>query len=230
MKADILKNRPEVSDEVLKLLADLDVATVHEAMGRQGAMNHNIRPVNNKMKMCGRALTVKCHSGDNLMLIKAVNMANPGDVIIADMGPIVDNGPFGEVLAVECMVKKVRGLVISCAIRDSEAIINMGFPVFSAGISVMGTSKAAKGTINHPVVVGGVIVEPGDLILGDRDGIVTVPYKEAKQIIKAAEKRRDSEKGIMERLKKGESLFHIYGYQAVLDQLNITEEQEEVYE
>lgn len=224
MNPDVIKTRPMVDGGVLDRLAKLDVATVHEAMGKKGAMTHDIRPVDDKMKLCGRALTVKCHPGDNIMLIKAVSMAKSGDVIVADMGNIIDNGPFGEVLAVDCVSHGCAGLVVSCSVRDSEALVDMNFPVFSAGISVFGTSKATKGTVNHPVVVGGVLVNPGDIILGDRDGVVVIPFDEAEKTIEAANKRRNSEAAVMERLRNGESLFDIYHYQKVFDSLGVTEE------
>jgi 4-hydroxy-4-methyl-2-oxoglutarate aldolase len=221
---DVVKTRPLIGDELLCKLAGQDVATVHEVMGKRGAMTHEIKPLEPTMKMCGRALTVKCHPGDNIMLIKAISLAKRGDVIVADMGPVIDNGPFGEVLAVECIAKGVAGLVVTCSIRDSAAIARMNFPVFSSGISVFGTSKASKGTVNHTVVCGGVIVNPGDVVLGNRDGVVVIPYGEAEKTLLAADRRRELEAGIIDRLKKGESLFDINGYQKVFDALGITEE------
>lgn len=222
---DIIKTRPMLSDELLQSYAQQDVATVHEAMGKRGAMVHTIRPISDNMRCAGRALTVKCHAGDNLMLIKAVSMAQPGDVIVADMGNIVDNGPFGEVLAVECLHRGVAGLVVSCGVRDSSAIVAREFPVFSAGISVFGTEKAVKGSINHPVIVGNVFVRPGDMVLGDSDGIVVVPFEEAQRTIEEANKRRDKEAVVMQRLENGESLFDIYQYRKVFDALGVTEEE-----
>lgn len=223
--ADIIKTRKTVNDDWLKRAAEQDVATIHESMGKRGAMNHTIKPLSRDMRMCGRALTVKCHPGDNLMLIKAVSMARPEDVIVADMGHILDNGPFGEVLAVECIARKMAGLVVSGSVRDSEAIIRRRFPVFSAGISVYGTAKAVKGTINHPVVVGDITVYPGDLVIGNADGVVVIPYDDVEETILKAEKRQAGEKITMERLKAGESLFDIYDYQKVFDELQITEEE-----
>lgn len=221
---DVIKTRPLLEDEWLNRARVQDVATIHEAMGKKGAMEHSIKPLSRNMRMCGRALTVKCHPGDNLMLIKAVSIAGPGDIIVADMGHLIDNGPFGEVLAVECISKQIAGLVVSCSVRDSEAIIRREFPVFSAGISVFGTSKAVKGAINHPVVVGGVTVYPGDLVLGDADGVVVIPFNEVETTVVKAENRQAGEKVTMERLFNGESLWEIYGYQKVFDDLGITEE------
>ena len=221
---DIRKTRPQIDSDLWPGLQLQDVATVHEAMGRQGAMTCEIKPIDPGMKICGRALTVRCPAGDNLMLIKAVEMARAGDVIVADMGPIQNNGPFGEVLAVNCMAQHVSGLVLSCGVRDSEAICKLGFPVFSAGISVFGTAKASKGTINHPVVVGGVLVRPGDVVLGDRDGVVVIPWERAAQVLQAADARRAKEQEVMAKLRAGASLFQLYGYQKTMDALGVTEE------
>ena len=220
---NIITKIPEIDEQVRQRLAKCSVATVHEAMGRINALEGSIRPLDRNMKLCGRALTVKCHPGDNLMLVKAVSMAKKGDVIIADMGSIINSGPFGEVLAVECLSKQVAGLVISCSVRDTEAIIKRGFPVFSAGICVRGTAKATLGTINQPITIGGVIVNPGDFVLGDADGVVIVPADKAEEAITASAVREEKEKKVMERLLSGESLFTIYKYQATFDKLGCKE-------
>ena len=133
---DIVKTRPMVSDKVLEGFKSMDVATVHEAMGKRGAMTHDVKGIDRKMKCCGRAFTVKCHPGDNIMLIKAASMAATGDVIVGDMGHITENGPFGEIAAIACQERGVEGLVVSCSVRDTEEITELGFPVFSTGVSV----------------------------------------------------------------------------------------------
>lgn len=199
-------------------------ATIHEAMGRKGALDPLIKPINRSMKICGQALTVSCHTGDNLMLIKAISMARTGDVIIADMGAAVDSGPFGEVLAVECVTRGVEGLVVSCAVRDSLEIEKLGFPVFSNGLCIKGTAKATLGTINHSISCGGQIICPGDIIIGDADGVVVVPRNDAVDVLKAAQERTEKEEIVMNRLRSGESLFDIYGYQKTMDALHCIEE------
>lgn len=150
----IRRDVPRCDPALLRAYEGQAAATVHEAMGRRGALDPAIKPLAADMTVCGRALTVRCHTGDNLMLVKAVSMAGPGDVIVADMGSAVASGPFGEVLAVECMARGAAGLVVSCTVRDSREIIRMGFPVFSAGLCVRGTAKATLGTINHPICIG----------------------------------------------------------------------------
>ena len=208
--ADIIKTIPRCSDELLEQYQGQASATVHEAMGRRGALDPAIKPLDRSMRLAGRAFTVKCHTGDNLMLIKAISMAQKGDVIVADMGNAVANGPFGEVLAVECVTKGLAGLIFNCAVRDSREIIELGLPVFSAQICISGTAKATLGTINHPISCGGVIV--------------AVPLDEAPSVLQAANARTEKEAAVMKRLRAGESLFDIYGYQKVLDSLNCTEE------
>ncbi|WP_302549939.1 4-carboxy-4-hydroxy-2-oxoadipate aldolase/oxaloacetate decarboxylase [uncultured Anaerotruncus sp.] len=220
----IRRDVPRCDPALLRAYEGQAAATVHEAMGRRGALDPAIKPLAADMTVCGRALTVRCHTGDNLMLVKAVSMAGPGDVIVADMGSAVASGPFGEVLAVECMARGVAGLVVSCTVRDSREIIRMGFPVFSAGLCVRGTAKATLGTINHPICIGGEIVRPGDLIVGDADGVVVVPLEEAPDILRLAEERTAKEAAVMDRLRAGESLFDIYGYQRVFDSLHCVEE------
>lgn len=221
---NIRKNVPLSDTAVLEGLKLQPAATVHEAMGRRGALDPAIKPIVRSMKTCGRALTVRCHTGDNLMLIKAINMAESGDVIVADMGAAKDSGPFGEVLAVECVTKGIAGLVVSCSVRDSIEIEELGFPVFSNGLCIKGTAKASLGTINHPICCGGQIINPGDIVLGDADGVVVVPQAEAGEVLKAAQERTKKEEEVMRRLRAGESLFDIYHYQKVLDALHCTEE------
>lgn len=221
---NVIKTIPRCGDELLARYQGQASATVHEAMGRRNAMDPAIKPLDRSMRLAGRALTVRCHTGDNLMLIKAISMAQKGDVIVADMGNAVANGPFGEVLAVECVTKGLAGLIVNCAVRDSQEIIQLGFPVFSAQICISGTAKATLGTINHPISCGGVIVNPGDVIVADADGVVIVPLDEAEDVLNAANARTAKEAEVMKRLRAGESLFDIYGYQKVFDSLNCTEE------
>lgn len=214
-------------DRVLEGFRAQASATVHEAMGRRGAMDPEIKPLDRSMKVVGRALTVKCHPGDNVMLVKAISMARKDDVIVLDMGGLRDIGPFGEVLATECKRRGMGGLVFNCCVRDSEEIIRMGLPVFSAGLCIRGTVKASLGTINHVITCGGQIVRPGDLILGDADGVVVVPAEEAEAVLAASETRVRKEEDIIRRLLAGESAFDIYNYQPLMERLGCVEQKAE---
>lgn len=220
----ILKTIPETQPELVKQLSECSVATVHEALGKIGALDGAIRPLDSGKKLCGRAVTVKCSPADNLMLIKAVSMAQPGDVIVMDAGDCRNAGPFGEVLAVDCLAHGIAGLVTSGSVRDTEAIIRRGFPVFSSGVSVRGTSKDVLGEINHPISIGGIIVYPGDYVLGDADGVVIIPHDRIAEAVEKSNAREEKERKVMERLMNGENLFDIYGYQSTLDRLGCTEE------
>lgn len=219
--------RPEEDAGLMNKLAECAVATVHEALGQVGAVDRAIRPLAPGMRVCGRALTVRCHPGDNLMLIKAMSMAGEGDVIVLDPGDRGECGPFGEMAAVECQAKGVAGLVTSGSVRDSEAIARRGFSAFCTGTSFRGTGKANLGEINHPVSLGGVVVNPGDYVLGDADGVVVVPHDRIAEVIERACVREAKEAAVMERLALGESLFDVYGYQEKLDALGCSYETSE---
>lgn len=200
-------------------------ATVHEAMGRFGAMHHAIKPLARGMKVCGPAFTVKMQAGDNIMLLKAIKECQKGDVVVADGGRVLESGPFGELMALECSVKGVGGLVTTGSVRDTHEIIDMGFPVFSAAISIVGTVKESLGLINHPISAGDVIVRPGDIILGDDDGVVVIPLENAAEILAKSDARVAKEQKTMEEIRKGRSIFDIYGYEAVLRRCGCVEEE-----
>lgn len=220
----VKRNQRHTNQAIIDKLREQSSATVHEVLGKRNAMLHTVKPIKKGMKVCGEALTVRTHAADNLMVIKAVSMLEEGQVLVIDSASILDAGPFGEVLAVECVAKKAAGLITDGSIRDSAEIADLEFPLFSAGISIRGTSKAAVGSINHDVMCGGVIVRAGDLILGDDDGVVVVPYEEVEEVVKKSIERDNNEVEVMKRLRNGESLFDIYGYQKTFDELNISEE------
>ena len=203
--------------ELTEQYRTLSAATVHEAMGRRGAVEGNLRPLNREMRLCGTALPVRCHPGDNLSLIKAISLAEPGQVIVLDMGDKPQYAPFGEVLMTECRAKGLAGLVTNSCVRDTRELIEAGFPVFSAGIGILGTVKVHRGTIGEPMSFGGVWVRPGDLVLGDADGLVIVPWEEAEDVLARSRERMEKEARVIRRLEQGESLFDIYGYQAIYE-------------
>lgn len=220
----IIHKIPRCSDQLLDGYRQQTSATIHEAMGRRGALDPVIKPLAKGMKVVGRALTVKCHPADNVMIVKAISMAKKDDVIVVDMGGLVNIGPFGEVLATECKAKQLGGLVFNCSVRDSAEIIAMELPVFSNGLCIRGTAKSTLGTINHEISVGDEIIHPGDIILGDDDGVVVIPLSEAEAVLEASQKRVEKEAVYIEKLKNGASAFDLYGYQKLLDSLGCTEE------
>lgn len=193
------------SKESVASFKDLAVATVYEASGRLGQVNCNIKPIAKGMKICGPAITVECHPRDNLMLHKALQIASPGDVIVCVTGEHYEAGYWGDLMTVSAIARECGGLAIDGCVRDSEEIIESGFPVFSRGVCITGTVKNTLGRVNHPIVFGGTIVNPGDVILGDDDGMVVVERSKCDEIYAASQKREEMEIGKAEKLKTGVS-------------------------
>lgn len=221
---NIIKSISRPSSELVEAFYKHSTATVHEAMGRLGAMNYKIKSLAKGMKICGPAYTVRAQAGDNVMILKAIKESQKGDVIVVDCGRCIESGPFGELAAAECKVKGLGGFITSGSVRDTAEIIAMGFPVFSVGISIVGTVKETIGYINHPVSVCDVIVNPGDIILGDDDGIVVIPLHSAQEILEKSDLRVAKEAKTMEKIQQGHSIFDIYGYSKVLERQGCTEE------
>ncbi|MFW6368487.1 MAG: RraA family protein, partial [Spirochaetota bacterium] len=175
-------------------------------------------------KVCGRALTVFCHIGDNLMIHKAVSIAHPGDVLVVSIRNDTRSGAWGEILTTFARSKGVVGLVIDGAVRDAEATRNRNFPVFSRGLAVGATVKRSLGQINHPVAIGDQIVHPGDLIVGDIDGVVVVPRERAGSVYEASVERERKEEKLMEKISAGATTLDLLGLDSVLDELGLVEE------
>lgn len=210
--------------EVVEAFRGLASATIHEASGRKGAVEYGIKPAAAEMRICGPALTVQCVPGDNLMLHKALQVARPGDVIVATVAGEWGFGYWGGLMSVSAMAKGVGGLAIDGCIRDSREIIQMGFPVFCRGFAIRGTNKESLGLINYPTVFGGVTVAPGDLIVGDDDGIVVVKLSECGQVLEKAMKRVKSEEEKASVLRTGVSSVELNGLDKVFADLGLVEE------
>lgn len=204
------------SKETIEAYEQLPPATVHEALGKRGALPSRIKPIYPGMTLCGPALTVECIPGDNLAIHYAVTLAKPGDILMVATGDHVEAGPWGEVLTVAAMSAGIRGLVIDGSVRDVPAIQRLGFPVFSAGVSIKGTQKVLPGRINAPTAVAGVLVNPGDIIVADDDGVAVVPLQEAEQIIELSQKREEDEARLMERIRAGESTVELLALEDAL--------------
>jgi 4-hydroxy-4-methyl-2-oxoglutarate aldolase len=216
-----ITNITRLSSELIKAYQQQAAATVYEAAGQQGAMDHTIRPIGSGMKLCGSALTVRCQPADNLTLHAAIALAAPGDVIVADVGQCVEAGHWGEITTVAAQVRGVAGLVINGGVRDLEPVQRRGFPIFSRSISMKATVKKTPGLINHPIVCGGITVRPGDLVLGDDDGVVVVPREQAETVLAAAIAREEHEAKVMQRLQEGELTLDVLGFRQALDQHKI---------
>ncbi|MEW6046815.1 MAG: 4-carboxy-4-hydroxy-2-oxoadipate aldolase/oxaloacetate decarboxylase [Bacillota bacterium] len=201
---------------VIEAFKGLSTPTVHEAMGKGGAMSPAIKPLYSGMKVCGPALTVSCHPGDNLPIHYAVTFARPGDVLVVDTGNHADAGPWGDVLTTAAMARCIAGLVIDGSVRDAESIRSMGFPVFARGTCMKGTTKQLPGDINVPILCGGVLVSPGDLVLGDDDGVVVVPKAQLVSVLEAARQREAKEERMRAELRAGKTTVELLGLEEVL--------------
>ena len=200
-----------ISAEAINSFKSIGTATIHEANQQSGAMNSKIKPLKDTMKVCGIALTVEVRPGDNLGLHQALMVAKKGDVIVAQAGGFSESGLWGEIMTIAAMERGAAGLVIDGAVRDVESAPRLGFPIFSAGICMKASGKNFKGRINVPITCGAVLVNPGDLVVGDADGVVVVPSKEVDQVLKKSLEREKKEAGLIDRLKKGELTIHLLG-------------------
>jgi 4-hydroxy-4-methyl-2-oxoglutarate aldolase len=203
-----------VDARTLALARPLPTATLHEAGGKIGALPSAIKPVAPGFRLCGPALTVHSPGGDNLWLHRAFELAQPGDVMVVYASGVHEHGYWGEIMATAAKLRGLAGLVIDACVRDGDLLAGIGFPVFSRGLCIRGTSKdfGAIGWINAPVQIGDVTVQAGDLVVGDGDGVVTIPRQRAAEVVAAAQRREAQEADILRRLQAGESTLDIYGW------------------
>jgi 4-hydroxy-4-methyl-2-oxoglutarate aldolase len=210
--------------ELIDQFREIGTATIHEASGRKGAVSPAIKPIARGVRLCGPAFTVQCHPGDNLMLHKALERAQPGDILVTSVEDYYEAGYWGALMATSAVAKKLGGLAIDGCIRDSAEIVRMRFPIFCRGFCIRGTTKTVLGLINHPILFGGILVHPGDLILGDDDGIVVVGRKECESVLEKSIKRIEKEKTKAAQLKAGISSVELNQLEKIFNFLGLVED------
>lgn len=199
----ILQRRRQVDARYVQAFADIPVANVSDCMARLTAAGPRLRPMHKGGRLGGPALTVKCRPGDNLMIHKALDLAQPGDVIVVDAGGDLTNSLFGELMLSYAVTRKIAGIVLNGAVRDIDVIAAGSFPVYAAGVTHRGPYKDGPGEINVPIALDGMVIQPGDLMLGDADGLLCVPFDDVEPVLAAARDKVALEKTTMANIRAG---------------------------
>ncbi|WP_316745006.1 4-carboxy-4-hydroxy-2-oxoadipate aldolase/oxaloacetate decarboxylase [Streptomyces sp. MK7] len=222
MTGVIVTNPPKAETKDVEALAGHGTATVGEAMGRTGFLGPHLRPIQQGVRIAGTAVTVLCWPGDNLMIHAAVEQCGEGDILVVTTTSPCADGLFGELFATALAHRGVRGVVMNTGIRDTAELRAMGFPAWSAAVSPQGTVKATAGSVNVPIVIGGQVIRPGDVIVADDDGVVVVPRERARDTAEASEARERKEAGARAAFLEGQLGLDRYGLRETLTRLGVT--------
>lgn len=207
---------------VVQSFSGFDVSTVYEAQGKQGLMDHGLRPLSPGSSVCGPAVTAICYAGDNLMIHAAIEACQPGDVlVVSTVGTRSHCGMIGELIVHALIQRGVKGLIIDAGARDAQRIRELGFPVWSRAICSEGTTKVRGGWVNADAICGGAQVSPGDLIMADDDGIVVVKQDELKQTEELTRQRMNKEVQTKAKIANGELSIDFYHLREVLQKENV---------
>ena len=194
---------PRPTPTVLSTFGDASSAQVADCMSRLGAMDSGIRPIWRAPRAIGAALTVWCHSGDNLMLHKALSLAHPGDIVVMNTQGNTNNAGFGELLATSALKLGVRAVIVDGAVRDADALETMHLPVYARGVCPNGCNKDGAGEVGAIIACGGVAVRPGDVIIADRDGVTVVPLEDAAEVARLAQAQIEREQKRLGEIEQG---------------------------
>lgn len=205
----------EIREKLLQLPTG-NIADNNNAAPNQGVMDTAIKPIDRTSKMVGRAFTAQCFPGDNLALHQAIYAAHPGDVLVLDVHGYNNAGHFGDIMATACKIRGIAGVVIDGSCRDAEDIRELGLPVFVRGFNPSGTVKESLAKLNVPVRCGGILVNPGDIIFGDCDGVVVIPSVQEDVVMEKAVAKFEKEKHIIEQLNEGRTTLEIYGFDKLI--------------
>jgi len=206
------------ASEIVAALSRISTATIHEALGRLGDMDPGIVPLGAGAQLCGPAFPVACRPADNLMIHYALAVARRGDVLVVSTGEARETGCWGLLTTRSARQRGLSGLIIDGSVRDSAAIEQEQFPVFCRGRAIKGTSKVGLGRVGIPITVGGQTVAPGDIVVGDRDGVVVVPSARAAQLLDAALARDRNEQEMLAEIDRGTLTIDLLGLRSMLEQ------------